>query len=65
MLASPRHRPLLNAHELRAIAVKWVYRDAPADGAPPKLSEAYIRKSATVVDEQLQKSGVQLAGGDP
>jgi hypothetical protein len=33
----------------------------PADGAPPKLSEAYIARAGDAIDEQLEKGGVRLA----
>ncbi len=49
------------ANESHQVAVERVYKDVPADGDPPKLDQAYVDRSANVIDEQLQKAGVRLA----
>ena len=49
------------ANESQRVAVERVYAGVPADGPPPKLTNEYIEKSGSVVDEQLQKAGVRLA----
>ena len=43
------------------LAREAVYRDVPAAGNPPTISEEYITKARPVVDEQIQKAGVRLA----
>jgi hypothetical protein len=49
------------ANESHQIAVEKVYKDVPAGGDPPKLDQAYVERSAEVIDEQLEKAGVRLA----
>jgi hypothetical protein len=49
------------ANESHRIAIESVYKDVPADGDPPKLDEAYIQRSAAIIDQQLEKAGVRLA----
>jgi hypothetical protein len=49
------------ANESHQIAVEKVYKDVPAGGDPPKLDQAYVNRSADVVDQQLEKAGVRLA----
>ncbi|CAN5406972.1 S1/P1 nuclease [soil metagenome] len=49
------------ANQSHRIAVSSVYRDVPADGPPPKLTDEYIEKSGEVIDEQLAMAGVRLA----
>jgi hypothetical protein len=53
--------PLDWANESHQIAVEKVYKDVPAGGDPPKLDQAYVSRSADVIDQQLQKAGVRLA----
>lgn len=43
------------------IAREVVYRDIPAGGDPPVITEEYIARAQPVVDEQIQKAGVRLA----
>ena len=43
------------------VARDVVYRDVPAAGNPPVISEEYIARAQPIVDEQIQKAGVRLA----
>jgi S1/P1 Nuclease len=49
------------ANESHEIAAKVAYAGVPADGPPPKLSQAYLENAANVIDVQLEKGGVRLA----
>ena len=49
------------ANESHRIATELVYRDVPANGAPPNLTNDYIESGGVVIDEQLQKAGVRLS----
>ena len=49
------------ANESHGVAVEQVYRDVPADGAPPKIDAAYVRRAEPVVEEQLGRAGARLA----
>lgn len=50
------------ANESHRVAVEQVYRDVPEGGAPPKLDAEYVRRSEPVVEAQLERAGVRLAG---
>jgi hypothetical protein len=49
------------ANESHALAVSIAYKDVPADGPPPKLTQEYVDRARPVVDQQLSKAGVRLA----
>jgi len=53
--------PRMWAIECWQMARDVVYRDIPADGNPPAITEEYIAKAQPLIDEQIQKAGVRLA----
>ena len=40
------------ANESHDVAVDVVYKDVPADGAPPKIDRAYIDRAAPVAEQK-------------
>src|SRR4030095_4434754 len=50
------------AMESWRLARDVAYADVPADGDPPKLGEDYVARAQPVVDEQIQKARVRVAG---
>jgi hypothetical protein len=50
------------ANESHAVARDTVYADVSADGPPPKLDQKYVDDARPVVEQQLQRGGVRLAG---
>ena len=49
------------ANESHNVAVDVVYKNVPADGAPPKLDQAYVDRCGPAVEQQLERAGVRLA----
>ncbi len=49
------------ANESHEVAVKDAYDGVPADGAPPKLGENYVKRAEDDVRSQLAKAGLRLA----
>lgn len=54
--------PVNWANESHDVAVAVAYKDVPEDGDPPKLDQAYVDRAVAVIDEQLKRGGVRLAG---
>ena len=50
------------ANETHRVAVDAAYAGVPPDGDPPKLDQKYIDANKKVVEKQLQRAGVRLAG---